>query len=111
MTTYTETPVATGGQAMPAVFYDWANGQLVSYSTATQSAAIVTPTGGGVVFISASTKCWIKVGANPTASAAAGSFPVPADSWYPICVRNGDKISVIQDASSGTLAIMPAVGV
>jgi hypothetical protein len=111
MSNLTETPKTSGGQSIPSVFFDWADGQLVSYSTATQSTAITLPDGGGVVFVCASTKCWIAAGANPTAAAAAGSFPVPADCWFPVSLRNGDKISAIQDTAAGTLAIMPAVGI
>jgi hypothetical protein len=111
MTTLTETPSTFGGQSIPTVFLDWASGQLVSYSTATQSAAITMPDGGGVVYVCSTTKCWIKAGANPTATVGATSFPVPADCWFPIGIRNGEKISAIQETAAGTLAIMPAVGV
>lgn len=111
MTTYVETPVTFGGQSVPTVFLDWANGQVVSYSTATQSTAITTPDGGGVVYLCSTTKCWIRAGSNPTATVGAASFPVPADCWFPIGIRNGEKISVIQDTAAGTLAIMPAVSV
>jgi hypothetical protein len=90
---------------------DWTTGQLVSYSTATQSTAITMPDGGGVVYVCATTKCWIKAGTNPTAAVAAGSFPVPADCWFPVGIRNGEKISVIQETAAGTLAIMPAASV
>lgn len=108
MTTYVETPITFGGNSVPAIFLDHANGQLVAYTgTAAQSSAI---TANMVVLVS-DTKCWFKVGANPTATAAAGSQPLPADYLLPIGIRPGDKISVIRDATSGSLSIMPVVSV
>ncbi len=103
-----ETPYTTNGQSVPALYPDYANGQLVAYTgTAAQSTAITA----NMVILVSDTKCWFKVGANPTATAAAGSQPLPADTLLPIGIRSGDKISVIRDSTSGSLSIMPAIGV
>jgi hypothetical protein len=103
-----ETPFTTSGQSVPALYPDYANGQLVAYTgTAAQSTAIAA----GMVILVSSSKCWFKVGENPTATAAAGSQPLPADTILPIGIRSGDKISVIQDTAAGSLSIMPALSV
>lgn len=108
MTTYVETPVTFGGQSVPALYPDYTNGQLVAYTgTAAQSAAITA----NMVILVSDTKCWFKVGTNPTATAAAGSQPLPADTILPIGIRPGDKISVIRDAASGNLSVMPVISV
>lgn len=108
MPTYVETPVTFNGQSVPALYPDYANGQLVAYTgTAAQSTAITA----NMVILVSDTKCWFKVGTNPTATKAAGSQPLPADTILPIGIRSGDKISVIQDASAGSLSIMPAISV
>jgi hypothetical protein len=103
-----ETPATFGGQSVPAVYFDWANGQAVAYTgTAAQSAAITAT----LVYVTADTKCWIKAGTNPTATAGAGSYPIDIGVSLPVPIRSGDKISAIRDTSSGTLVIMPAVSV
>jgi hypothetical protein len=108
MTTYVETPITFGGQSVPALYPDFANGQLVAYTgTAAQSTAIAA----SMVILSSDKKCWFKVGANPTATAAAGSQPLPAETIMRIGIRSGDKISVIQDSAGGSLSIMPALSV
>lgn len=108
MTTYVETPITFGGNSVPAVFLDHANGQLVAFTgTAAQSSAITA----NMVVLHCSEKCWFKSGANPTATAGAGSQPLPADYILPVGIRPGDKISVIRDSTSGNLSIMPVVSV
>lgn len=108
MTTYVETPITFGGQPLPALFPDWAAGQAVAYTgTAAQSTAITA----NAVTVVSDTTCWIKAGVNPTATAGAGSQRLPADTILPIGIRPGDKISVIQATSAGTLCVMPAVSV
>lgn len=44
--------------------------------------------------------CWIKQGANPTASAAAGSLFVPANVVVTIDGALGAKLAVIQDGAA-----------
>jgi hypothetical protein len=108
MPTYVETPITFGGQSVPAIFPDWANGQAVAYTgTAAQSAAITAT----MVMVTSDTKCWITSSANPTATAGAGSYPIDPGITLVIGVRSGDKISAIRDTASGTLVIMPALSV
>lgn len=102
-----ETPLTTNGQSVPVVYFDWANGQAVAYTgTAAQSAAITA----NLVYVTADTKCWIKAGTNPTATAGAGSYPIDIGVSLPVAIRSGDKISAIRDTSSGTIVIMPVIG-
>lgn len=108
MPNYVETPATFNGQSVPALYPDYANGQLVAYTgTAAQSAAITA----NLVMVTSDTTCWIKGGTNPTATAAAGSMRLPADTILPIGIRSGDKISVIRDTASGNLSIMPVISV
>jgi hypothetical protein len=108
MTTYVETPTTFGGQSVPAIYPDWANGQLVAYTNIAAQSAAITAT---LVMVTSDQKCWIKAGANPTATAAAGSYPVDPGVTLVLGFRSGDKISAIRDATSGSLVIMPALSV
>lgn len=103
-----ETPTTPSGQSVPVLYPDWTNGQAVSYTgTAAQSAAITAT----VVMVTADTKCWIKAGTNPTATAGAGSFPIDVGVTLTLGIRSGDKISAIRDTVSGTLVILPILSV
>lgn len=103
-----ETPLTPNGQSVPVLYWDWANGQAVAYTgTAAQSAAITAT----IVMVTADTKCWIKAGTDPTATAGAGSFPLDVGVTLPVAIRSGDKISAIRDTVSGTLVIMPVATV
>jgi hypothetical protein len=80
---------------------DFATMQTVAYTgTAEQSTAIDAEQ----VAIIASTDCHIATGANPTATS--GSWLLPAKTLLAITFYPGDLISVVRDASSGTLWIV-----
>jgi hypothetical protein len=103
-----ETPATFGGQSVPVIYPDWTNGQLVAYTgTHAQSTAITA----NAVMVTADTKCWIKAGTNPTATAGAGSYPLDIGVTLVIGIRSGDKISAIRDTASGSIAIMPVISV
>lgn len=72
-----------------------------------QFAAITTMAVGQFFLFVSSTACWIKPGANPTASAGAGSMYVPAN--FPIVVDGslGAKLAVIRDAADGKASLTP----
>lgn len=81
--------------------------QVVATSgTSAQSAAVNATTTR--VFLTCTQDCWVSIGSNPTASAAAGSFFIAAGSpFYPISVTGGSsKIAVIQDSAAGKLSIV-----
>lgn len=86
--------------------------QKVSFTgTASQSSAFTSSTnpGGGVVLLFATTDCWVKFGADPTATASAGTsafIPAGIDRYFHY--KNGEKISVIRNATSGDLHIIEA---
>ena len=60
----------------------------------------ITLVAGKLYRLTTSGACWIKQGANPTASAAAGSAFMPANTTTMIDGALGAKIAVIQDATS-----------
>lgn len=76
--------------------------QNVSYSTATQSAAFNAAT--KCVRLVASTGCYVLFGSNPTATTANGSRLVTDTPEY-FAVNAGDKLSVIQQTSAGSLNV------
>jgi hypothetical protein len=100
-------PLGDNGQpAQFAPIGDWANAQAVAYTgSAAQSAAITAV----AVIITGTTDCWYTIGSNPTAVAAgAGSDFLPAGVKWGVMIFSGQKISVVQSSSAGTLAIIPA---
>lgn len=61
--------------------------------------------GAQYVFI-CTVDCWIKVGSNPTASAADGNAFVPAKQPVWLCNHNGGgKVAVIRDSVDGTACL------
>jgi hypothetical protein len=77
-------------------------------ASSAQSAAVQATTNR--VVLSATSACWVALGANPTASAAAGSIYVPANFPMPIVVTPGvTKIAVIQASAAGSLSIIESV--
>jgi hypothetical protein len=103
-----ETPITISGQSVPVLYFDWANGQAVSYTGTHAQSAAITAT---IVMVTSDTKCWIKAGANPTATAGAGSYPLDVGVSLTLGLRSGDKISAIRDTVSGTLVIMPVASI
>lgn len=101
-------PMASGGIGVPALTYDWANGQVVAIGSGSlQSAAINS---NFVVTLTATSDCWFAVGSNPTAQAnTAGNDFLPAGTKWTLSILKGQKIAVIQNASSGNLVILPAL--
>lgn len=55
---------------------------------------------GQVWLFVSNANCWIAQGANPTASAGAGSMYVPANVVISIWGNGGAKVAVIQDGAS-----------
>jgi hypothetical protein len=82
---------------------DWANGQVVAFTTHAESAAIAA---NGVILCSTA-DCWYTVGSTPVATVGAGSLFLPAGVLWGQTILSGQKISVVQNAAGGTLSIMP----
>lgn len=104
-----EALAAAVGAMIPSVLaqttraYDWANGQRVAVgAVSAQSAALPA----GEVLLCAKERCFITFGADPTASAAAGSIPLEAGEKLHI-QHPGGKIAVIRDVTDGFLSILP----
>lgn len=74
--------------------------------TSTQSAAI-TGTEVALCFVGASagTFCYVKNGANPTATA--NDIPLQSGALFHMRITTGDKIAVVQDTAGGSLNIIP----
>jgi len=57
------------------------------------------------VMLTSTTACWVAYGVNPTASAADGSFYLPADEKVVIGVHPGNRFAVIQASAGGSLSV------
>lgn len=82
--------------------------KVLTVGAASAQSAVVGANTDRVV-LSATTDCWIAIGANPTAAVAtAGSFFLAAGSQsYPISVSKGvTKVAAIQVSSGGYLSII-----
>lgn len=82
------------GDAIP-VFPDPVAEQTVTFTTAAQSAAFKGQT--RFIRIQADAACHIKIGSDPTATAA--NYPLAADTEYFRAVQGGHKISVYDGSS------------
>lgn len=69
-------------------------------ASSAQNSTISMATDGNYLFVS-DVSCYLKQGANPTASSADGSMLVPAGVPLLLQGRNGAKIAVIQSGGSG----------
>lgn len=77
---------------------------VVAFDTSTQSTALSAST--TLIRLASTTGCWIKIAANPTASVAAGSIYIPANT--PVFmggIFNGLKVAAIKDTTAGNLSI------
>ena len=84
--------------------YTWASGQKLTVgSTSVQSTAI----SASEVTLAATTDMFIVVGANPTASNAAGALPLLAGEKFTLQITSGQKIAAIRSVADGALFIMP----
>ena len=57
------------------------------------------------VMLTSTTACWVSYGVNPTASAADGSFYLPANTDLELSAHPGNKFAVIQAAAAGSLSV------
>lgn len=70
-------------------------------SASAQSGAITATE----VMVHASTRCFIKAGANPTAVADGDSIPIEAGEKFHMRITSGHKIAVIRDTTDGFVHI------
>jgi hypothetical protein len=87
------------------------NPPVVAIGAASAQSSAVDATTKRIV-LSASSACWVAIGADPTAAAnTAGSFYLAAGAQsYPIKVTSGvTKIAVIQDSATGYLSIIESL--
>lgn len=94
---------------------DWANGQAIALTGVSAQSAAFDTKNDRVVYVSVgggSTVggCWISVGPNPTAAAAAGAMWISQGGEpFPLYVPAGMLIAAVQGASAGVLTMLPAL--
>jgi hypothetical protein len=77
-------------------------GENLSFtSTSAQSAT----RRGGVYSLCPTQTCYIRVGANPTATVGSGSMRIPADTLVYITLHKDEKIAAIRETTDGILNI------
>lgn len=77
---------------------------VVAYDGSVQSSAL--DAGTKFIRLASTTGCWVKIAANPTATVAAGSIYVPANT--PVFMGGalgGLKVAAIKDTTAGNLSI------
>lgn len=74
-------------------------------ASSAQFANIVAMAAGSYYILVATTDLWFKQGANPTASAAAGSCFLPKGVQACISGANGIKLAVIEDSATGKASL------
>lgn len=88
---------------------DWANGQHVAYTASSaQSAALAA----GQYVLVASTACYITMGENPTASAAADNLYLEPGRRFDLLVTPGQatqKLAAVRVSADGALSILPVL--
>lgn len=97
--------ITAAGQARTYVGYDYASGQsLTTSGTAARSTAITAT----AVLIHARKACFFRVGnSSVNATTGAGSIPLEDGEKLHIAINSGEYISVIQDTTTGAVAIVP----
>lgn len=76
-------------------------------AAAAQFTGLVAMANGQFFVFVSTTNCWIKQGANPTATKAAGSMFWPANVPIILAGQDGAKLSVIRDSADGTASLTP----
>lgn len=61
------------------------------------------------VLLHASTRCFIKTGAAPTAVATGDSIPLEAGEKFHMRIVRGEKLAVIRDTADGFLHVIPVL--
>jgi len=84
--------------------YDWSIAQKVAFAGASAPSAAIDAV---EVMLRPSARCFVAVGANPTAADAAGSIPLEAGESFHLQMTPGDKVAVIQSTGAGALYILP----
>lgn len=98
-------PTDENGRPIPALCPDDATKQDVAYTgTAALSAAFAA--GTRAIRICPDTDCRFAIGAAPVATATSARLPADGVEW--LGVRPGWKISIIREASDGTMNIVEA---
>lgn len=99
------TPEMIGSNRSDVISWDATNAAVVAIGTASAQSATLA---AGVYRLIATSSAWIARGANPTASAAAGSAYLAINTPEYLYLETAEKIAVIQDSAAGNLSICPA---
>ncbi|HAU29807.1 MAG TPA: hypothetical protein DCW68_06855 [Rhodospirillaceae bacterium] len=93
---------------LPVLAHNHAAGQRIAVgATSAQSA----PVAAGVVFLKSTRDCFYKIGDNPVAENAAGSFPLSAGETHIVMITPGQMVAAVRDSLDGYLFISPAAEV
>lgn len=77
--------------------------QVTFTGTSAQSSAFASTT--KKISVVSNQDCYVQIGSNPTATAVAGSFFLPAKVVVKFGVEGGEKIAAIQSTAGGILSI------
>ncbi len=107
------TPIGLANQAIQAPYLDWANGQVLAVgAAAVSSVAYAGPAQGGqtdtVFEITSTTNCWYSVGNTAEAHTAGSQYLIAGATRY-VYIPGGTTLSVIEDAATGYLSMVPAL--
>lgn len=86
--------------------FDMANSQSISLSGSSQQSAAIA---ASAVWLASTQPVWVAIGANPTASAGAGSMLIPAATPLRARITRNDKVAAIQGGTGGILSIVPVI--
>ncbi len=97
------------GEYLQLVKLDYANIQNVSVSGSSAPTTNQMPGGCTLAILISTTNCWFRCGSSPTAAKDNTSIFLAAGVYfYHPCLAT-DKFAFIQDSSSGTAQVIPAL--
>lgn len=102
-----QSAVTNGAQTIPVPLLNWSSGQLVAFTGSSAQSSAFSTTSDVIVEMSCNQDCYYTVGANPTASAAAGNQFMAAGSLRYVYVPVGQLVAAIQSTTGGNLTIVP----
>ncbi|HAU28990.1 MAG TPA: hypothetical protein DCW68_02630 [Rhodospirillaceae bacterium] len=93
---------------LPVLAHDHDAGQRIAVGAASAQSA---PVNAGVVFLKSTRDCFYRIGENPVAANAEGSFPLSAGETHIVMITPGHRVAAIRDSLDGYLFISPAAEV
>ncbi len=97
------------GEPLQLVGLNYAKIQNVSVSGSSAPTTNGMPHGCTLAILVSTTNCWFKCATSPTAAKDATSIFLAAGVYFYHPCAEGDKFAFIQDSSSGTAQVIPAL--